>query len=79
MNADEEAKKPAANNDGDDSDVELSGMDLEGIEEGGKLRIRGPNIMMGYMRSSAPGVIEPPQDGWHDTGDICLPSLPSGL
>ena len=26
--------------------------------------------MMGYMRSSAPGVIEPTAEGWHDTGDI---------
>jgi len=54
------------------ADMEYDLVPVEGIEEGGKLRIRGPNIMMGYMRSSAPGVIEPPQDGWHDTGDICV-------
>ncbi len=54
------------------ADMEYELLPVEGIEEGGKLRIRGPNIMMGYMRSSAPGVIEPPQDGWHDTGDICV-------
>ena len=26
--------------------------------------------MAGYLRESNPGVIEPPQDGWYDTGDI---------
>lgn len=52
------------------SDMEYDLVPVEGIEEGGKLRIRGPNVMMGYMRSSAPGIIEPTQDGWHDTGDI---------
>ncbi len=54
------------------SDIEHELIPVEGIEEGGKLRIRGPNIMLGYMRSSAPGVIEPPIDGWHDTGDIVV-------
>ncbi|MEM7492569.1 MAG: AMP-binding protein [Pseudomonadota bacterium] len=52
------------------SDMEYDLVPVEGIDEGGKLRIRGPNVMMGYMRSSAPGIIEPTQDGWHDTGDI---------
>lgn len=44
---------------------------VPGIDQGGKLHVRGPNIMKGYLRSSAPGVLEPPKDGWHDTGDIC--------
>jgi acyl-[acyl-carrier-protein]-phospholipid O-acyltransferase/long-chain-fatty-acid--[acyl-carrier-protein] ligase len=26
--------------------------------------------MLGYYRAEKPGVLEPPQDGWHDTGDI---------
>lgn len=43
---------------------------VEGIHDGGRLQIRGPNIMMGYLRASAPGVLENPDDGWHDTGDI---------
>ncbi len=53
----------------------MSGMEaklvpVEGIVEGGRLLIRGPNIMTGYLRPSNPGVIERPEDGWHDTGDI---------
>ncbi len=51
-------------------DMEHELIPVEGIEVGGKLRIRGPNVMIGYMRSGNPGVIEPTQDGWHDTGDI---------
>ena len=43
---------------------------VEGITEGGQLHIRGPNIMKGYIRPSAPLVLEAPVDGWHDTGDI---------
>jgi acyl-[acyl-carrier-protein]-phospholipid O-acyltransferase/long-chain-fatty-acid--[acyl-carrier-protein] ligase len=26
--------------------------------------------MLGYLRVDAPGVLEPPPDGWYDTGDI---------
>ena len=26
--------------------------------------------MLGYLRISNPGVLEPPKDGWYDTGDI---------
>lgn len=43
---------------------------VPGIEFGGRLKIRGPNIMAGYLKVDAPGVLEPPEDGWHDTGDI---------
>ncbi|WGD29972.1 acyl-[ACP]--phospholipid O-acyltransferase [Ancylobacter sp. WKF20] len=43
---------------------------MTGIEEGGRLRVRGPNIMLGYIRAEAPGVLEPPEEGWYDTGDI---------
>ena len=44
--------------------------EVPGITEGGRLSIRGPNIMAGYMKADAPGVLQPPADGWHDTGDI---------
>ncbi|HKS90096.1 MAG TPA: AMP-binding protein, partial [Stellaceae bacterium] len=43
---------------------------VEGIDEGGRLSLRGPNIMAGYLRPEAPGVLMPPDEGWHDTGDI---------
>jgi acyl-[acyl-carrier-protein]-phospholipid O-acyltransferase/long-chain-fatty-acid--[acyl-carrier-protein] ligase len=43
---------------------------VPGIEGAGRLQVRGPNVMLGYLRFETPGVIEPPQDGWYDTGDI---------
>ena len=43
---------------------------VEGIDEGGRLFVRGPNVMLGYLRAEKPGVLEPPADGWYDTGDI---------
>src|SRR6185312_17348263 len=36
---------------------------VEGIPGGGKLYVRGPNVMAGYL--TADGRIEPPKDGWH--------------
>ncbi|SED24823.1 acyl-[acyl-carrier-protein]-phospholipid O-acyltransferase / long-chain-fatty-acid--[acyl-carrier-protein] ligase [Rhizobiales bacterium GAS188] len=43
---------------------------VPGVEEGGRLFVRGPNVMLGYLHADKPGVIEPPAEGWHDTGDI---------
>jgi acyl-[acyl-carrier-protein]-phospholipid O-acyltransferase/long-chain-fatty-acid--[acyl-carrier-protein] ligase len=43
---------------------------VEGVEEGGRLYVKGPNVMLGYLRAERPGVLEVPPDGWHDTGDI---------
>jgi acyl-[acyl-carrier-protein]-phospholipid O-acyltransferase / long-chain-fatty-acid--[acyl-carrier-protein] ligase len=43
---------------------------VPGIEVGGRLFVKGPNIMLGYLRADEPGVIEAPPDGWYDTGDI---------
>jgi acyl-[acyl-carrier-protein]-phospholipid O-acyltransferase/long-chain-fatty-acid--[acyl-carrier-protein] ligase len=43
---------------------------VPGIAGGGRLLLHGPNIMSGYLRPEAPGTLAPPEDGWHDTGDI---------
>jgi acyl-[acyl-carrier-protein]-phospholipid O-acyltransferase/long-chain-fatty-acid--[acyl-carrier-protein] ligase len=43
---------------------------VAGVEAGGRLWLKGPNVMLGYMKADNPGVIEPPAEGWHDTGDI---------
>jgi acyl-[acyl-carrier-protein]-phospholipid O-acyltransferase/long-chain-fatty-acid--[acyl-carrier-protein] ligase len=43
---------------------------VEGINDGGRLFVRGPNVMLGYLRAENPGVLDPPKDGWYDTGDI---------
>jgi acyl-[acyl-carrier-protein]-phospholipid O-acyltransferase / long-chain-fatty-acid--[acyl-carrier-protein] ligase len=45
---------------------------VEGVEEGGRLYVSGPNVMLGYLRVENPGVLEPPHEGWHDTGDIVM-------
>jgi len=41
---------------------------VQGIPGGGKLLVRGPNIMSGYLTPG--GGIEPLPGGWHDTGDV---------
>jgi acyl-[acyl-carrier-protein]-phospholipid O-acyltransferase / long-chain-fatty-acid--[acyl-carrier-protein] ligase len=43
---------------------------VEGVEDGSRLWVCGPNVMLGYLRVENPGVLEPPPEGWHDTGDI---------
>ncbi len=43
---------------------------VAGIEDGARLHVRGPNVMMGYLKAENPGILEPVTDGWHDTGDI---------
>jgi acyl-[acyl-carrier-protein]-phospholipid O-acyltransferase/long-chain-fatty-acid--[acyl-carrier-protein] ligase len=43
---------------------------VTGIDEGGRLIVKGPNVMLGYYRAERPAVLEPLPDGWHDTGDI---------
>jgi len=43
---------------------------IPGIMGGGRLFVRGPNVMAGYIRIDDPGVLEPLPGGWHDTGDV---------
>ncbi|MBN4081898.1 MAG: acyl-[ACP]--phospholipid O-acyltransferase [Gammaproteobacteria bacterium] len=47
---------------------------VEGVAEGGRLHVKGPNIMLGYYLHDNPATLVPPKtrygDGWHDTGDI---------
>ena len=49
---------------------------VAGIETGGLLHVRGPNVMLGYWRESNPGVLEPPSSiygpGWYATGDLAM-------
>lgn len=43
---------------------------VPGIDAGGRLSICGPNVMAGYLKADKPGVLQPPEGGWHDSGDI---------
>jgi acyl-[acyl-carrier-protein]-phospholipid O-acyltransferase/long-chain-fatty-acid--[acyl-carrier-protein] ligase len=43
---------------------------VEGIKAGGKLMLRGPNVMLGYIFAEEPGKLVPLPDGWHDSGDV---------
>ncbi|ACT49200.1 bifunctional acyl-ACP--phospholipid O-acyltransferase/long-chain-fatty-acid--ACP ligase [Methylotenera mobilis] len=43
---------------------------VPGIEHGGLLSVRGPNVMRGYYLFDNPGVIQAPKDQWYNTGDI---------
>ncbi len=47
---------------------------VPGIERGGLLHVRGPNVMAGYLKFDQPGVLQPPVStvgaGWYETGDI---------
>ena len=43
---------------------------VDGIEKGGELVVRGPNVMLGYIIPSQPGVLQPLEDGWYHTGDV---------
>ncbi|MES2607613.1 MAG: acyl-[ACP]--phospholipid O-acyltransferase [Pseudomonadota bacterium] len=43
---------------------------VPGVDEGGRLFVHGPNVMLGYFMPDFPGVLQPAIDSWHDTGDI---------
>jgi len=54
--------------------MEASLVPVRGIERGGVLHVRGPNVMLGYLYYENPGVLVPPHSergpGWHETGDV---------
>ncbi len=47
---------------------------VPGVERGGLLHVRGPNVMTGYLKADRPGVVQPPSsavgEGWYETGDV---------
>ena len=43
---------------------------VAGVEKGGRLWVKGDNVMQGYMKAETPGELLPLKDGWYDTGDI---------
>ncbi|MDO5386802.1 MAG: AMP-binding protein [Pseudomonadota bacterium] len=43
---------------------------VDGIEKGGELVVKGPNVMLGYIMPDRPGVLVPLEDGWYHTGDV---------
>ena len=51
-------------------DIEARVEPVEGIRDAGRLHVRGPNVMLGYIHVENPGEIVPPEGGWHDTGDV---------
>jgi acyl-[acyl-carrier-protein]-phospholipid O-acyltransferase/long-chain-fatty-acid--[acyl-carrier-protein] ligase len=42
---------------------------VDGVQEGGRLFVRGPNVMKGYLNTEANAAFQALQ-GWYDTGDI---------
>lgn len=47
---------------------------VPGIDNGGLLHVKAPNLMLGYMLHAKPGVITPADSsmgqGWYNTGDV---------
>jgi acyl-[acyl-carrier-protein]-phospholipid O-acyltransferase / long-chain-fatty-acid--[acyl-carrier-protein] ligase len=53
--------------------MEYSLEPITGIEQGGALHVKGPNVMKGYLLYDKPGVLQPPNSigaGWYATGDV---------
>ena len=43
---------------------------VPGIANGGLLHVKGENVMLGYYLFDSPGALNPPAEGWYNTGDI---------
>lgn len=54
--------------------IEYRVVPVPGIERGGVLHVRGPNLMQGYFFHESPGVLQTPRSevgaGWYNTGDV---------
>jgi acyl-[acyl-carrier-protein]-phospholipid O-acyltransferase/long-chain-fatty-acid--[acyl-carrier-protein] ligase len=50
--------------------IEYRLLAIDSLTEGGRLFVKGPNIMLGYLLADQPEIINPPPDNWYDTGDI---------
>jgi acyl-[acyl-carrier-protein]-phospholipid O-acyltransferase/long-chain-fatty-acid--[acyl-carrier-protein] ligase len=50
-------------------DMEYKLEPVEGVAEGGRLFVRGPNVMKGYLNTEANAKFQA-LGGWYDTGDI---------
>jgi acyl-[acyl-carrier-protein]-phospholipid O-acyltransferase/long-chain-fatty-acid--[acyl-carrier-protein] ligase len=54
--------------------IEAKLLPVPGIDRGGILHVRGPNVMAGYLKADRPGVLQPPAsdagEGWYETGDV---------
>lgn len=44
---------------------------VEGVTEGGRLLVRGPNVMKGYLNPEANAAFQA-LGGWYDTGDLAM-------
>lgn len=48
--------------------------DVPGVLDGGRLIVKGPNVMLGYLKVDHPQEIRFPEEvegeGWYDTGDV---------
>lgn len=50
--------------------IEVKLAPIDGLKDGANLVVRGPNIMLGYIKEDKPGIIQPLKDSWYDTGDV---------
>ncbi len=50
--------------------MEVKFEEVEGITTGGRMLVRGPNVMVGYLSADRPGELQRLPEGWHDTGDV---------
>ncbi len=52
--------------------IEYKLEEVPGVEKGGRLHVKGPNVMTGYLKDTKPGIVDQSSvpNGWYDTGDI---------